>query len=52
MKNLRVVIIGGVFLAVCAIPLFASGGREDDGIVELNFLEVLTSPGRTQLIRR
>lgn len=53
MKNLRVAIIGGVLLAVSAIPLFASGQEEATGgaTVELNFLEVLTSPGRTQLIR-
>ena len=51
MKRLRGAIFAVMVSAVLAAPVFASGGRENDGIVELNFLEVLTSPGRTQLIR-
>ena len=51
MQRLRGAIFAVMVSAVLAAPVFASGGREDDGIVELNFLEVLTSPGRTQLIR-
>ncbi|MDR2607501.1 MAG: sugar ABC transporter substrate-binding protein [Treponema sp.] len=40
-------------LAVClaAGALFAAGKKDTSGKIELNFLEVMTSPGRTEVLR-
>lgn len=38
------------FLALMAFGVYANGTDDDGGMVELNFMEVLTSPSRSKLI--